>query len=109
MGTRPNSVGWANSNLGTDAIATSASRCGNRHSDSPLLSMYDRDELISRQNNLMQLEQDHRLEIAVRERKAYADSLVDQFELTGSDFAAEANPPAVAFVLISNSSPGVVA
>ena len=92
MGTRSNSVGRANHNLGTDAIATGPSQCGDSHSDSPLLSMYDRDELISRQNNLMRLEQDHRLDIAVRERKAYADSLVDQFELTGSDLAADANP-----------------
>ena len=92
MGTRSNSIGRANRNLGTDVIATSSSQCGDSHSDSPLLSMYDRDELISRQNNLMQLEQDHRLDIAVRERKAYADSLVDQFELIGSDLAADANP-----------------
>jgi hypothetical protein len=92
MGTLSNSVGRANNNLSTDAKVTQPSPCSDSHSDLPLLSIYDRDELIARQNNRMQLEQDHRLEISVRERKAYADSLVDQFELTGSNLPADANP-----------------
>jgi N12 class adenine-specific DNA methylase len=92
MGTLSNSVGRANNNLSTDAKVTKPSQSSDSHSNSPLLSMYDRDELIARQTNLMQLEQDHRLEISVRERKAYADSLVAQFELTGSNLPADANP-----------------
>ena len=92
MGTLSNSVDRANNNLSTDAKLSKPSPCSDSHSDSPLLSIYDRDELIARQNNLTQLEQDHRLEISVRERKAYADSLVAQFELTGSNLPADANP-----------------
>jgi hypothetical protein len=92
MGTLSNSVGRANNNLSTDAKLSKPSPRSDSHSDSPLLSIYDRDELIVRQNNMMQLEQDHRLEISVRERKAYADLLVAQFELTGSNLAADANP-----------------
>ena len=58
----------------------------------PLLSSYDRQELMARQNYLMQFEQCRLLEIAARERKAYADALVNQFELTGSNLPADANP-----------------
>lgn len=62
------------------------------HSDLPLLSSYDRDELIARQNCLAQNEQRRLSEIVAQERKTYADSLVDQFELTGSNLPADANP-----------------
>ena len=92
MGTLSDSVGRANNNLSTDAKVNKPSQFSDSHSGSPLLSIYDRDELIARQNNLMRLEQDLRLDIAVRERKAYADSLIDQFELTGSELPADANP-----------------
>ena len=80
------------SNSITDVFVTDTSPHSDSHSDPPLLSNYDRDELIARENNLMQIEQRHRLEIAARERKAYADSLIEQFELTGSNLAADANP-----------------
>ena len=40
----------------------------------------------------MHIERHRLLEIAAQERKAYADSLVDQFESTGSNLPADANP-----------------
>ena len=62
------------------------------HSDLPLLSIYDRDALIARENYLTKLEQLRLLEILAEETKAYADSLIDRFELTGSNLSADSNP-----------------
>ncbi len=62
------------------------------HCDLPLLSNYNRDELIARENYLLQIEQRCLLEIMAQERKAYADALIDRFELTGSNLPADSNP-----------------
>ena len=76
-------------NLATDAAPSPPSH---NHLDAPLLSSYDRDELIARENSFAQRERHRSLEHAKLERKAIADLLVDQFELTGSDLPADANP-----------------
>ena len=73
-------------------IETRPSLPSDSHFDPPLLSRYDRKELLAREDYLKQLDQRRNLEIAKLERKAYADSLVDQFELIGSDLPADANP-----------------
>ena len=83
-------VSTVSSNSIADVVDTSLNY--DSHSELPLLSIYDRDELIARENYLAKIEQRRLLEIAVRERKGYADSLVDQFELTGSNLPADANP-----------------
>ena len=75
-----------------EVTETETSPQSDSHSDLPLLSIYDRDDLIVRENYLAKIEQRRLLEIAARERKAHADSLVDQFELTGSNLPADANP-----------------
>ena len=58
----------------------------------PLLCSYDRQELKARVSIQLEIERRRNLESIARERKAFADSLVDQFELTGSDLPADANP-----------------
>ena len=65
---------------------------GDGHVASPLLTSYDRRELLAREEYLKQVDQRRNLEMAALERKAFADSLVDQFELTGSNRPADANP-----------------
>ena len=75
-----------------EKIAIDTSPQSDCHSELPLLSIYDRDDLIVRENYLAKIEQSRILEITAQERKAYADSLVDQFELTGSNLPADANP-----------------
>lgn len=75
-----------------DVIVSDTSLQSDAHCDLPLLSNYNRDELIARENYLLQIEQRRILEIAARERKAYADSLIDRFELTGSNLPADSNP-----------------
>jgi hypothetical protein len=60
--------------------------------DPPLLSNYERNELAAREINLAQFEHRRTLALATFEGKAIADSWVDQFELTGSDVPADANP-----------------
>jgi hypothetical protein len=75
-----------------DVIVSDTSLQSEAHSDLPLLSNYNRDELIAREKYLLQIEQRGLLEIAARERKDYADSLIGRFELTGSDLPADSNP-----------------
>lgn len=60
--------------------------------DPPILARYDRAELQARDALLQQIAQRKQSEIATLERKVFADALVDQFELTGSDLPADANP-----------------
>ena len=71
---------------------TPLSRPNEHHLDSPLLSSYNREELLARENTLTQTERRRDLDITALARKALADSLRDQFELTGSDLPADANP-----------------
>ena len=85
-------AGTVSSHSIPDVIVSGASLQRKALSDLPLLSNYNRDELIARENYLLQIEQRRILEIAARERKAYADSLVDRFELTGSNLPADSNP-----------------
>ena len=85
-------VSTVSSNSIADVVVADTSLNCDSHSELPLLSIYDRDELIARENYLAKIEQRRLLEIAARERKGYADSLVDQFELTGSTLPADANP-----------------
>ena len=80
------------SNSVPDVIVSDASLQNEAHSELPLLSNYNRGELIARENYLRQIEQRCLLEIAARERKGYADSLISRFELTGSDLPADSNP-----------------
>jgi hypothetical protein len=87
-----NSMGKDRSDSILQKIAIDTPPQSDSHSDLPLLSNYDRDELIAREIHLAKIEQRRLLEIAARERKAYADSLIDQFELTGSNLPADANP-----------------
>ena len=75
-----------------EVTGTDTSLHSDDHSDLPLLSIYDRDALIARENYLTKLEQHRLLEILAQERKAYADSLIDRFELTGSNLPADSNP-----------------
>jgi hypothetical protein len=86
------SMGKERSDSIPEKIAIETSPQSDSHGNPPLLSTYDRNELIARQNYLTQIERHRLLEIAAQERKAYADSLVDQFELTGSNLPADANP-----------------
>ena len=60
--------------------------------ESPILSSYNRTELVARDALLQKIAQLQKSEIAALERKALADALADQFELTGSDLPADANP-----------------
>lgn len=81
-----------NSINGKLVTRTPLSRQNDPHLDSPLLSSYNREELLARENTLTQTERRRDLDITARARKALADSLRDQFELTGSDLPADANP-----------------
>ena len=56
---------------------TPLSRQNDPHLDSPLLSSYNREELLARENNLTQPERRRDLEITALARKALADSLRD--------------------------------
>ena len=85
-------AGTVSSNSIPDVIVSDTSLQSDAHSDLPLLSNYNRDELIARENHLLQMEQRRLLDIAARERKGYADSLISRFELTGSDLPADSNP-----------------
>ena len=62
------------------------------NNDPPILSSYDRTELVAREALLMQFAQRQQSEIAALQCKAFADARRDQFELTGSDLPADANP-----------------
>ena len=57
----------------------------------PILSSYDRTELVAREALLQQIAQQKQSEIAALERKVFSDALRDQFELTGLDLPADAN------------------
>jgi hypothetical protein len=85
-------AGTVSSNFIPEGVVSDTSLQSEAHSDLPLLSNYNRDELIARENYLLQIEQRGLLEIAARERKVYADSLISRFELTGSDLPADSNP-----------------
>ena len=87
-------TGWTCDKLiaNSSMIDTRPSLPSDSHFDPPLLSSYDRKELLAREDYLTQIDQRRNLEIAKLERKAYADSLVDQFALTGSNLPADANP-----------------
>jgi hypothetical protein len=85
-------AGTVSSHSIPDVIVSDTSLLSEAHSELPLLSNYNRDELITREKYLLQIEQRCLLEIAARERKGYADSLIGRFELTGSDLPADSNP-----------------
>ena len=58
----------------------------------PLLIGYNANDLRDRENAYVQTQAMQRAEIIALERKAIADSLRDNFQLTGSDLPADADP-----------------
>ena len=60
--------------------------------DDPLLIGYNANDLRDRENADVQTQAMQRAEIMALERKAMADSLRDNFQLTGSDLPADADP-----------------
>ena len=60
--------------------------------DDPLLIGYNANDLRDRENAYVQTQAMQRAEIIALERKAMADSLRDNFQLTGSDLPADADP-----------------